>query len=335
MDLKGDHLYICSRVSKTPMHDKWRDGIKGILEDILPLVKLIRSPSTIRREQKGLVRKLKNTRFRPGDISFRIDHYLGEAEWRTPLQRLLFDVTSTGSYRNPVSQSDDARLTENNLHLQKKERDKFQRKGHTNKKTGITMTGEDIMRDHNSRKYGLVPIVITPYGMFGNMFQRFMYGEDSLPLPDYSKPHALRAAKTAISLAVPFGVLQRANTIWRSQNAGKTYGSNYKEKDPLSPTTKKLGRLICVANGEHLLHAIEKMDGEPILLDQRTHDDNKTGNSISHSHESDIALCSETRGYTNLMAFGSCRSLRSLSDGDECTLAGSSSSSPTDTSAMM
>ena len=190
------------------------------------------------------------------------------------------------------------------------------------------------MRDHNNRKYGLVPIVITPYGMFGNMFERFLFGADSLPLPDYSKPHALRAAETAISLDVPFGVLQRANTIWRSNNAGKTYGSNYKEMDPLSTTSKRLGRLICVANGEHLLHAIEKMGGEPISLDRRTHDDNEMSDSIDHGYESDIALCSETRGYTNLMAFGSCRSRRSLSDGDERTIAGSSNSL-TDTSAMM
>ena len=105
--------------------------------------------------------------------------------------------------------------------------------------------------------------------------------------------------------------------------------------DSLSTTTKKLGRLICVANGEHLLHAIEKMDGEPILLDQRTHDNEEMGDSICHGHESDTALCSETRGYSNLMALGSCGSWRSLSDGDECTIAGSSSSSPTDTSAMM
>ena len=103
--------------------------------------------------------------------------------------------------------------------------------------------------------------------------------------------------------------------------------------DPLSTTTKKLGRLICVANGEHLLHAIEKMDGKPISLDQRTHDDDEMSDSINHGYESDIALCSETRGYTNLMAFGSCRSRRSLSDGDD-TIAGSSNSL-TDTSAMM
>ena len=50
VDKKGDHYYRCNRVSKTPMHDKWRDGIKKILEDILPLVKLIRFSTTVRDE---------------------------------------------------------------------------------------------------------------------------------------------------------------------------------------------------------------------------------------------------------------------------------------------
>ena len=139
------------------------------------------------------------------------------------------------------------------------------------------------MRDHNNRKYGLLPIVITPYGMFGNIFDRFMFGTDPLPLPTYSKPHAQQAAETAISPDVPFGVLQRANTIWRSNNASETYGTNYKEMDPLTTVTKKLGRLVCVANGEHLLHAMEKMDGEPISLDQRTQDDDEMGDLISHA----------------------------------------------------
>ena len=343
VDKKGDHYYRCNRVSKTPMHDKWRDGIKKILEDILPLVKLIRSPTTVRDEQKGLVRKLKNTRFRPADISFRIDHYLGESEWRTSLQRLLFDVTTTSSVTKPVSLSDDARLKENNLHLQRKERDKFQRKGHTNKKTNITMTGEDIMRDHNNRHYGFVPIVISPYGKMGNMAERFFFGADPLPLPDYTKPQALKAAKVAISLDVPFGVLNHAKKLWRQQHEDETYGSNYKDNDPLTSATKQLGRLICVSNGEHLLTAIDKMNGEPIPLDERPTGDGASDWAGNES-ETDAVLCSETAGYASLLTFASTDTQevsqsgrddeeRSFEESFDTALG--TSSSPTDTSAMM
>ena len=116
------------------MHDQWRDGLSKLLQEILPLVKLTRSPTTVRDEQKGIVRKLKSTRFCPADISFRIDHSLDEQMWRTPLQRLLIDVTTSSSVNISTSLSEDARIDKNNLQLQNKEKEKYQRKGHTNKK---------------------------------------------------------------------------------------------------------------------------------------------------------------------------------------------------------
>ena len=70
IDNKGDHLFRCSRISKTAMHDRWKFGLQQLLQKILPLVKLMRSPSTFRDEQRGLVRKLKNTKVCPGDVSF-------------------------------------------------------------------------------------------------------------------------------------------------------------------------------------------------------------------------------------------------------------------------
>ena len=95
MDRKGDHFFRCKRISKTPMHDQWRDGLRALMQEILPLVSLIRSKTTVRDKQRGLVRKLKNTRVRPADISFRVDHSLGKSHWRTPIQTLLFDVTNS------------------------------------------------------------------------------------------------------------------------------------------------------------------------------------------------------------------------------------------------
>ena len=125
------------------------------------------------------------------------------------------------------------------------------------------------MRDHNNRHYGFTLIVISPYGKLGNMAERFLFGADPLPLPDCTKPQALKAAEVAISLDVPFGVIKHANKLWQQQHEDKTYGSNYKDNDPLTSATKQLGHLICVSNGKHLLTAIDKMNGEPIPLDKR------------------------------------------------------------------
>ena len=146
------------------MHDQWRDGLRALMQEILPLVNLIRSKTTVREEQRGLVRKLKNTRVRPADISFRVDHSLGESHWRTPIQSLLFDVTTSNSVNDPGSYSEDARIKLNILQLQDKEKEKFLIEDKKNKKTGVTVTGKQIMRDFNARKYAFIPAVISPYG---------------------------------------------------------------------------------------------------------------------------------------------------------------------------
>ena len=120
-----------------------------------------------------------------------------------------------------------------------------------------------------------------------------------------------------------------------------TYGSNYKDNDPLTSATKKLGRLICVSNGEHLLTAIDKMNGEPIPLDERPPGDGAS-DWASDDSETDVVLCSETAGYASLLTFGSTDTQMSQSgredgmsfDGFNNTALGTSSS-PTNTSAMM
>ena len=62
----------------------------------------------------------------------------------------------------------------------------------TNKKSGASMTGEDIMRDFNARNYAPLPAFIIPYGKMGNIIERFMFGTETLPFPSFgpSKPQA-------------------------------------------------------------------------------------------------------------------------------------------------
>ena len=48
----------------------------------------------------------------------------------------------------------------NILQLQDKEKDKFLIEDKKNKKTGVTVTGEQIMQDFNARKYVFIPAVI-------------------------------------------------------------------------------------------------------------------------------------------------------------------------------
>ena len=76
------------------------------------------------------------------------------------------------------------------------------------------MTGEDIMKDHNSRQYGFLPAVISPLGKLGNIIDRFLFGADTYPLPSFDPtkfPHAKKAAEIATSVVVPDGILKQAD----------------------------------------------------------------------------------------------------------------------------
>ena len=299
------------------MHNRWKLGLNQLLQEILPLVKLIRFPTTVCDEQRGLVQKLKNTKVCPGDVSFRIDHYLDETYWRTPLQRILIDVTTSNSIEFHTPLSEEARLKENFLQLREKERGKFERTGKTNKKTAVTLTGEDIMRDFNTRKYAFLPAVVSPYGTLGNIIDRFLFGTNAVPPPSLNKKHAMRAWTIATSTQTPQGILERASKLWREDHPGEHYGPNYRTMDPTTSASQRLGQLVCVANGTHILHAIEKMNGEPVPVE----DDNSyhnIGDWINDDIENDAATCPETQGYESLLNMSESRTdNRETEEGDE------------------
>ena len=167
------------------------------------------------------------------------------------------------------------------------------------------MTGEDIMKDHNSRQYGFLPAVISPLGKLGNVIDRFLFGADTYPLPSFDPtkfPHAKKAAEIATSVVVPDGILKQADKIWREQHPGETYGRNYKEMTPSVSACQKLGQLVCVANGTHILNAIDKMNGEPILIDDAALEE--MNDWLSHEREHDKATCQETAGFATLLNLG-------------------------------
>ena len=51
------------------------------------------------------------------------------------------------------------------------EKEKFLIENKMNKKTGVTMTGKQIIRDFNVQKYALFPAVISPCRKLGNILE--------------------------------------------------------------------------------------------------------------------------------------------------------------------
>ena len=266
-DRKGDHLFRCD-FNKTRMHHDFNKGWIKIAKKILPIVNLVSSETAVREEQPGLVRPLKQTQVKPFDSHFRIDHNLDDRTWHTPLTAIGFDVTviSSNDKKTPILQA----APNNNIHLrlQAGEKKKFERPlGGTNKRTKVTLTGDQIIGDLYNQMMALIPMPVSPYGLFGSIFHRFLYGDDAFPLPKFSKHYAGLMAERSISGTVPRGVLYHANKIWRSTRPGEFFGGSYMCMDPMTWANQQFGLLTCNANGAHMLRAIEHMRREPLRVE--------------------------------------------------------------------
>ena len=285
-DRKGDHLFRCKHMSKTIMSNQWRDKTVDICKDILPLVGLITNASEIETEEKKLVTSLRNTRIAPMDMSFNVSHSTGDSCFRCPLDKIGFDMTCIHNDICPDPTIPIAQYNNLNLQLEEGEQNKFQRsRGGTDPLTKESLSGDQIIGEIIDNNMALLPMAITPFGKFGPIANRFWYGTSAhIPPKLYTsrdKPNAIKAAKLSIEAKVPSGILQRANKVWRIRHPGKMYGASYKAMDPKTHTNQLFGRLVCTANGAHILRSMKKFDkfGGPIPVIAQT-GDNPIGNSI-------------------------------------------------------
>ena len=123
----------------------------------------------------------------------------------------------------------------------------------------------------------LVPIAITAHGRIGSLFERFLYGNDTLPPPTFAedRPHASAAWRVATSPAVPSGILMQADKIWRSRHPSRFYGSSHKATTPSMWFNKQLGLHISTAVSAYLI---------------RAHNKNKSQKHVSHSVDNDRTI---------------------------------------------
>ena len=258
MDRFGDHVMSCRCHCKTPLHNTIRDGLWDLFKDLFTTVRLTSTPNTIAREPERIVKELPGTR--PFDISVLFDPLIDESAWRVRLLQLGFDVTIVSSKPVYSTSTRTARINEINLRLRKGEKDKFQRRGKTDRKTGITLTGDQIIGKILDQNMALLPIAVSPHGRIGSLFRRFLYGEDPMPLPDFcdTRPRAKEAARLVTSDRVPRGLLPRANFIWKKEHPECFYGGSYKAMDPWSYFNQQLGFVISTAISSHILRAHNK-----------------------------------------------------------------------------
>ena len=109
--------------------------------------------------------------------------------------------------------------------------------------TNNTLTGDEIIGEIISDGMALVPISVSPHGHVGSLFERFLYGKDADPSPQFNdkRIHAAAADRVARSPNVPKAILKRADELWRSLNPDQHYGDSYRAMTPTTYFDQQLG----------------------------------------------------------------------------------------------
>ena len=272
MDHFGDHALSCTQHNKSAMSDAIRDGIIRVFKRILITSKLIDSPTLVEREPRNLIPFAKTVR--PFDLMVRLQQLISDGSWRCPYSMLGFDVTVISSCASSdPSDPRAAPLKNSSLRLQEGEKKKYNRRGHTDKTTRVTSTGDELIGGLHDINSALIPITVNEFGEFGSLFNKFLYGTAALPLPVFD-PETQRNAKTMAQIArskkVPHGVLPRANAIWKKEHPDEFYGYSYKAMDPTTWAEQQLGLVTSTATANHILRAHGKVKTKLADPDERS-----------------------------------------------------------------
>ena len=71
------------------------------------------------------------------------------------------------------------------MRLRDAEKDKFCRKGHTDKGSNVTLSGDEIIGKILSTNGAFVPITVKEFGQFGSLFDRFLFREEAMKIPKF------------------------------------------------------------------------------------------------------------------------------------------------------
>ena len=166
----------------------------------------------------------------------------------------------------------------------------------------------------------LIPIAISPYGQFGPIIQRFLYGTRTLPHPPYQnkkKPNALPAAKQLVSRKVPQGILKRANKLWHREHKNEFYGTSYMAADPWSDVDQQLGLLTCLANGKHMMKYINTVRKRQLKLKKPVGSSTPSASTPVDAPIIDESITRQTPHVNPFVATDLYLNLSGISDGDE------------------
>ena len=199
---------------------------------------------------------------RPFDVSILFDHMLDKYAWRTNLKMIEIDITIVPPATTFNSAPSQAACSKELLFcLREGKKKMFCHKGKTDKESGISYNGDEIMSLIGRNNMILIPASITPHGHTGPLLNRFLYDHNTTPHNMYkNRPNDQRCEESARSTKAPHDILGRANQIWRNTNPQHSFSGSYKAMDPRTHLDQCFGLVMSALRTSHLLRAHTKVN---------------------------------------------------------------------------
>ncbi len=262
IDCDGDHFFTCGEFPKTRCSNQCRDVTLGVMKRIVPTAQYCKSKDDVDKERHGRVKEAASKR--PFDWSFDVNHITAARHKdATHLSEIGFDVTVI-SPSSPSDLDQNANPQNNSIELlEKGEKGKFLRDGaDSDKESGMTFSGDQFIGKLYDANKALLPQSMDRWGDMGPISKRFFLGDRSAPAVfDYpaDKPNAKKMHARAVSLDVPYGILNTANKVWQDSNPDMWYGDTYMEAAPKTWALQQLGLGFTKAITSHFIAADKRI----------------------------------------------------------------------------
>jgi hypothetical protein len=317
LDVYGDHLFACHRLSKSRAHNKIRDCLFYILKEIAPLANLIRTPHCVGIETKGLLPQFPT--HRPADVALKLHPHYADRLHPSPLTLAAIDCTLIPLLEEsappplvppppplppepdptiPTPIPPDPSSSSLRKHHFRYEFNKFRGRTRTNSH-GQHIWGPDVINDCNQQKILLIPFTIDPNGMLGPTAQYFLFGSPlDTDFPEQSYQSLTPPSRIALdSTRGKYGIqsiLPLANQAWHSKHpdpkSPSWFGATYHTPTPQRWAQFILGLTTAKTFADHFLESYDVIKSHSLFIS--THPPTTVLGSNSRSYYSSVRTSS-------------------------------------------
>jgi len=252
MDPYGDHLFTCPKASKTDLHNRIRDSLYLICQNITPLVSSASSKDT-HLELPHIFTSAPNKR--PGDVV--LCHPIHNTDHIH--SKTLIDVTVIPPCKSPLNASSFPEIIQHmSKHHQAFEMKKFKIKNHEN------ATGDQLAQEAVVHRYRFLPFTIDHQGMIGPIASEFLLNTATTMFKTTSLDYATRNLSIPTSRLIKLAfhkdrqknILKIANANWRKSYGTKWFTNNYQAQTPGQWAKQMLGTTFSLHSAKHIIRAL-------------------------------------------------------------------------------